>query len=257
MAIEEKKKLNDPFSRKKPDDIKEHQKATAHVYGDGIKCKTDVRGKARPQGKKRSAARLVVDATDGFIPLWAKNTVLRWRFEGRSLEAFDYPEEAKEALRHLMGEALLKWSDAVPVKFSERQEAWDFEVAIADRDDCDGSNCVWAEAFFPDSGRHQLIIYPIFFDGSLEKKLATLAHEFGHIFGLRHFFANIKEKDWPVEIVGKHQKFTIMNYGPNSYMTKQDRDDLKKLYKAAWSGDLTHINATPIRLMKPFSTYRH
>jgi len=59
----------------------------------------------------------------------------------------------------------------------------------------------------------------------------TLVHEIGHTFGLRHFSANISETAVPSLIFGTHQKFTIMNYGPDSKLTAQDKSDLKRLYQ--------------------------
>ena len=82
----------------------------------------------------------------------------------------------------------------------------------------------------------------------------TIAHEIGHIFGLRHFFAQVNESAWPAEVFGEHEKFSIMNYGANSVMTSDDKDDLRRLYQMAWAGQLTHINGTPIQLVKPFHT---
>ena len=43
-----------------------------------------------------------------------------------------------------------------------------------------------------------------------------------------------------------------MNYGPDSKLTSDDKSDLKRLYQLAWSGQLTHINGTPIRFVKPY-----
>ena len=45
-----------------------------------------------------------------------------------------------------------------------------------------------------------------------------------------------------------------MNYGDMSELTDNDRSDLSTLYRRAWSGDLLHINRTPIRLVRPFSS---
>lgn len=79
-------------------------------------------------------------------------------------------------------------------------------------------------------------------------------HEIGHIFGLRHFFANISETRWASEIFGTHRPLTIMNYGNQSELTDDDRSDLARLYQAVWTGELTNINGTPIRLVKPFNS---
>ena len=53
-------------------------------------------------------------------------------------------------------------------------------------------------------------------------------------------------------IFGEHKPFSIMNYGGLSELTDTDRSDLKKLYRSAWDGDLTNINGTPIKLVRPF-----
>jgi hypothetical protein len=113
---------------------------------------------------------------------------------------------------------------------------------------------VLASAFFPDAGRHKLYVYPILFRQPHQEQVETLCHEIGHSFGLRHFFAKVSETGSPSELFGKQKKFTIMNYGSLSKLTKTDKADLKKLYTLAWSGQLTQINGTPIHLVKPYHT---
>jgi hypothetical protein len=223
-----------------------------HVFGNHVVCDTDPRGHARPQG--RSPLEIVVDASEGFIPLWAKDTTLRWQFRERSLRVFRNPTAAKSAIRRLFGEALLAWGDAAPVRFAERSDAWDFEIVMRRADDCDANGCVLASAFFPDAGRHMLTLYPRMFSQSRAEQVETLIHEVGHIFGLRHFFANVSETAFPSQIFGVHRPFSIMNYGSQSTLTADDRADLKKLYQLAWRGQLTNINGTPIRFVKPFHT---
>ncbi|MGZ8313389.1 MAG: matrixin family metalloprotease [Allosphingosinicella sp.] len=228
--------------------------ADVHVYGKGHVCDTEKRGFPTPRG--RTLVEIVVDASDGFVPLWAENSTLRWRFQERSLRAFRDPEAAKVAIRQLLGEALLAWGDASPIRFAERSDAWDFEIAVRSGDQCNANGCVLASAFFPDQGQHELVIYPKMFSQSREEQVETLIHEIGHVFGLRHFFANISELRWRSEIFGSHNKFTIMNYGADSRLTDADRSDLSDLYRAVWTGQLPDINGTPIRLMKPFSCNR-
>ena len=169
---------------------------------------------------------------------------------------FENPEAAKTALRQLFGEALLAWGDAAPVRFSERHDAWDFEIVVRPEDKCTINGCTLASAFFPDPGRHELVIYPRMFAQVRAEQIETLAHELGHVFGLRHFFADVSETAWPVEIFGEHNKFSIMNYGANSTLTDTDRSDLTRLYEQVWNGDLTSINGTPVKLMRPFSHFR-
>jgi hypothetical protein len=223
-----------------------------HVLGPGIVCDTERRGHATPQG--RSPLEIVVDASEGFIPLWASEMTLKWRFRHRSMSEFENPDAAKNEIRMLFGEALLAWGTAAPIKFTEDEDLWDFEIVVRQGDDCSPGGCVLASAFFPDTGRHEFVVYPKMFTQNRKEQVDTFIHEIGHIFGLRHFFANISETRWASEIFGKHSQFSIMNYGSLSELTDDDKDDLAKLYRLAWTGGLTNINGTPIRLVKPFNT---
>jgi hypothetical protein len=162
------------------------------------------------------------------------------------------PDAAKAAIEQLLGETILAWGDAAPIKFAKRSDAWDFEIVMRRHDDCDINGCVLASAFFPDGGRHKLTLYPKMFTQDKKEQFETLIHEIGHIFGLRHFFAKVREAGFPSEIFGKHDKFTIMNYGPDSILTEYDKADLKTLYQMAWAGEVTEINGTPIKFVKPF-----
>jgi hypothetical protein len=241
----------DAFRLRLPEDAAREAEPEVHVIRKGVICATDSRGFATPMN--RSITEIVVDASEGFIPLWAKNTTLRWRFQQRSMSIFRNPTAAKAAIRRLMGEAIVAWGDARPVKFAERNDLWDFEIVVRPADQCTTQGCVLASAFFPDAGRHELRIYPKMFEQTREEQVETLVHEIGHVFGLRHFFAKIREADWPSHVFGTHSPFSIMNYGAQSQLTPQDKSDLKSLYQLAWSGQLTNINGTPIRLLKPFS----
>ncbi|WP_292291755.1 matrixin family metalloprotease [Mesorhizobium sp.] len=221
-----------------------------HIIREGVRCDTEKRGHTTPHG--RTPLEIVVDASEGFIPLWAKGTTLRWRFRDNSFAVFENQAAAKAAVEQLLGQAILKWGDSAPVKFAKRDDSWDFEVVMRSTDDCDDNGCVLASAFFPDAGRHKLTLYPRMFEQPSEEQVETLIHEIGHIFGLRHFFALVSETDWPAEIFGEHKKFSIMNYGNDSKLTSQDTFDLKRLYQMVWSGLLTEVNGTPIRIVKPF-----
>lgn len=188
------------------------------------------------------------------IPLWAANVTLYWRFKKSSFDAFANPEAAKDRVRGLLERAIASWGDACPVTFAEREQGWDFEIVVRNAPDCDVSGCVLASAFFPDAGQHKLTIYPTMFQLDEEEQIETLIHEIGHIFGLRHFFANVSETQIPAQLFGEDLEFTIMNYGEKSLITDQDRSDVRKLYELVRSGELKAINGTRVQLMKPFSS---
>jgi len=224
-------------------------KERRHRYGTGdhITCVTDTKGYTQPEDRDLKEIR--VDATNGHIPLWDKNVTLNWRFSRSFGDQFDDGDAAKAGMRDLLGRALEAWSDACPVKFREVRDGHDFEIAMHRRD-CDADGCVLASAFFPGEADRILYIYPTMFEQIEREQLATIVHELGHVFGLRHFFANLSEKQWKSQLFGKSKATSIMNYGSKSKLTALDIRDLKRLYAMVWSGELTEINGTPIKKYK-------
>lgn len=242
--------VTNPFKMREPSAAATAAAPLVHLIRPGVRCDTEKRGQPTPRGLSPNKIR--VDATNGFIPLWAPGVTLNWRFQERSMRYFEDPEAAKSAIEDLLGAALEQWGDAAPVQFDRSDDVWDFEIVMSSSDDCDPNGCVLASAFFPDAGQHQLWMYPRMFTQSPKEVVDTFIHEIGHIFGLRHFFANVSETAWPSELFGTDAPFSIMNYGAQSELTDVDRSDLRRLYDAAWSGELTHINRTKIRLVQPF-----
>lgn len=228
-----------------------------HVFGKTmhIVCNTEPRGYRMPEN--RSLLEHRIHTTEGIVPLWEQGQTLRWHFQERSLSAFARQEELKSYIRRLLGKALESWGNAAPIKFSEQEDAWDFEISVKSEKDCDINGCVAASAFFPDDGRHEFVVYPSLFDLNADEQLETFIHEIGHIFGLRHWFANISETGWPSVQFGSDSRFTVMNYGDESMFTDQDKQDLARLYRSAWDGTLAEINGTPIRFVQPYHMKRY
>jgi hypothetical protein len=223
-----------------------------HLLKPGILCDTESRGYSIP--KNSNPLSLVVDSSAGFVPLWDIDTVLRWRFRERSMAYFANPIEAKLYITNIFGEALLAWGNSAPVSFKYDEDVWDFEFVMQSADQCNGGGCVLASAFFPGTAQHNLTLYPKLFGQTRKEQVDTLVHEIGHVFGLRHFFAKLAEGAWPSQIFGRHHEFSIMNYGNLSELTNADKEDLELLYRTAWNGSLTHINGTPIRFIRPYSS---
>jgi hypothetical protein len=217
-----------------------------HAFNNGIVCTTEsIASNPSPES-------LVVEATDGFIPLWAHGSVLHWRFNFESIDQYVNAEDLKNAFREPFAQAIFLWGDAAPVRFREVTENADFEVHIDKFDRCTPSGCTLASSFFPGPGREKLFVYPKMFTQTTKEQIDTLIHEVGHIFGLRHFFAGDREKKFPSELFGEQNPFTIMNYGNLSELTDSDKSDLSLLYSSTWSGSLVEINRTPIKLFRPY-----
>lgn len=225
------------------------KKEYLHIYNKNVICVTDSKGYPEPDNKDMIEIR--VDASNGFIPLWEKGVTLNWRFSKSFSSYFAKPELAKAGIKKLLGEAILAWQDACPIKFHEDNDAWDFEIAMH-QEDCDNSGCVLASAFFPGPGQNTVYIYPTLFKQRYQEQVETMVHEIGHIFGLRHFFANISEKEWASESYGTEDEISIMNYGDKSSLTVNDIKDLKSLYQLVWNGQLTEINGTKIKLFDSY-----
>jgi hypothetical protein len=249
----------DPFALRDDEFVTEHLHQVAEpestragrLEGAGaILCDTDAPGSSTPGGL--SPLEIVLDATDGFIPLWDRDTTLKWRFKPSTLAGFKRPDLARAEIERLLAEGIRLWGDAVPVRFSQSSDDWDFEIVVRDSDRCDPNGCVLASAFFPDAGRHELVLYPKMFGQAEQEQIETLAHELGHVFGLRHFFAQLSEQQWPSVLWGQQSRFTIMNYGGDSRMTDADRSDLRALYEAVWDGRIKEINGTKVRLFRPY-----
>jgi Matrixin len=242
---------NNPFQLRNANEAGELRKSQVQIFRKFV-CDTESPGRATPGGL--SIEELVLNAPGGVIPLWEKNTTLRWRFRESSLAFFQNPAAAKTAIKDLFAEVVMAWGDSAPIKFSQDEDTWDFEIVVKMSPSCDSNGCVLASAFFPDEGRHPLWLYPTMFTQERQEQVETLAHEIGHVFGLRHFFAQLSETNSPSVLFGMQNPESIMNYGPQSKLTETDKADLKRLYQMAWSGELTKINGTPIKFVKPFHT---
>ena len=214
----------------------------------GIRCATE-----RPQ--VGPVPEIVVDVTEGKVPLWARGTTLHWRFNDESFERYGDASATKRKVDGLMRDAIDAWGKNSPVKFRKSEKAWDFDIYMRVRRNCDDDSCVLASAFFPSSRRQRVVMYPSMFDQEHEGpdgQLATMVHEIGHIFGLRHYFAQKDkyERKFPSLVYGTHSPHTIMNYGEESVLTEADRKDLRRLYEAAWSASPADSVGKEVRLVQ-------
>lgn len=148
--------MEDPFEpridnafERNPDAAHAAQESPYHLISQGVICDTDSVGHEQPGG--RSSTELVLDSPDGYIPLWAPNSKLYWRFEERAFSSFVRPAAAKAYIRDLMAAAIDAWGAAVPVRFKERSHGVDFDSrlwSVGPRSVLTG-DASWRAPFFP------------------------------------------------------------------------------------------------------------
>lgn len=166
------------------------------------------------------------------VPRWAAGTKLRYVI---CAETFPHPEDAALAASNL-AQAIDQFAD-VPVTFEEvtRNTKAHFRVVYKDPVCADEAN-VLASAFFPNRGPRNtrtLHIYALAFrKRHIGSQVQVLAHEVGHILGLRHEFAP-ESAECRSFTYGRRNPDSIMSYPADwstAKVTQQDIDELRGLY---------------------------
>ncbi|CAN0352313.1 unnamed protein product, partial [Ectocarpus sp. 4 AP-2014] len=121
-------------SKRKDRSGDEESEKQLHRLGKNLVCRTDERGFATPGD--RGPLDLVLDASEGFIPLWRFGTTLRWCFDEAALNALEDRVRRGSQVRDLIEEAMMAWGDAAPVKLREERDSYDFRVVVHASDDC-------------------------------------------------------------------------------------------------------------------------
>ena len=214
-----------------------------------IRCQTDQVG--RGQVAKAGNDSLVVDNTDGFVPLWQRGTVLRYKIDIESFQSlYANANETIANVERSFDEAFRSWRFE-GIDMQRNQQSFDFIIHAADTNGDALNGYVLASAFFPSSNLNHFQIHPEAFTMG-NGLVQTLQHEIGHVFGLRHWFY---WRESPAKLFGDQSEKTIMNYGANSVLTDQDRADLQRMYNAVWSGEPNIFgDNTPVVLFDPYST---
>ncbi|PKK42685.1 hypothetical protein CI102_12727 [Trichoderma harzianum] len=160
---------------------------------------------------------------DGKIPRWRKGSELSYVV---CVESF--PSPLSSLVEDSMKAAIDMWG-GISVRFKQvaRNDPATFAVIYENR-----NRNVYACSFFPNDSSRELTIYP----PSLREPnyLANiLAHEVGHILGLRHEFAHEREKGHASALFGSENADSIMNYFDHPkqlQVREQDLEELKRFY---------------------------
>lgn len=160
---------------------------------------------------------------DGEIPRWRRGSELSYVV---CVESF--PAPLSSLVQDSMKAAIDMWC-GIGVSFKQvaRNDPATFAIVYKNR-----NRNTYARSFFPNESSRELIIYP----PSLQNTnylSNILAHEVGHILGLRHEFAYEREKGYPSVLFGSKNTDSIMNYFDHPkrlQVREQDLEELERFY---------------------------
>ncbi|KAI0469022.1 hypothetical protein F4859DRAFT_488262 [Xylaria cf. heliscus] len=164
-----------------------------------------------------------------YIPRWLTGEFVDYVI---NTESFVNPGLARFTARKAV-EAIAMWQNiGVSFRKVSRDEPATFQIKYRDLPS-DGSDDVYAEAFFPQAGPGTLFVYKLALETANGDYLANfLAHEIGHILGLRHIFAE-EDREPRSLLWGSRNESSIMNRFADLSLysvQEQDRTELRSFY---------------------------
>ncbi|KAL6794415.1 hypothetical protein J3E68DRAFT_373922 [Trichoderma sp. SZMC 28012] len=137
-----------------------------------------------------------------------------------------FPSTFANSVETAMREAVSMWQGrGVKLTQVQRHDKATFAVMYEHEDNDDAC----ARSFFPnDKAPHTLMVYAKSRE-ELDFLANILAHEIGHILGLRHERAHVRERDDRSELIGIENLRSVMNYHSHASKFRVKNSDLEGL----------------------------
>lgn len=187
-----------------------------------------------------------------YIPRWRKGSELTYTVDVESFPTLAEAMQVKEAMQ----EAISMWKGiGASFKYLEVDINGSATFVVTYRRD--GPRDLYARSFFPDDSTGELPVYNLALSNAAH--LANiLAHEVGHILGLRHEFADEYHPEgriFPCVLLGKKNPRSIMNYYKDPGQLKVSEQDLRGLKELYECNDGSY-KGLPIHDYDPISRQR-
>lgn len=186
---------------------------------------------------------------DPSMSFWQKDQKLYWRFSNLIQN-----EELKIKFRKHLSNAESMWGGALklPIALEERTEytnVVDFEVIYKKNP---AGELSLANVFLPTTQKSVFEIYDRFISQDENTQLNIIAHELGHIYGLRHTFIDYGSETDQIQYGGSTDSESVMNTNASNPVTSKDRAQLWDLYTNIWSKKTLFINGVAVTLVLPY-----
>ncbi|KAL7791751.1 hypothetical protein V8C43DRAFT_283862 [Trichoderma afarasin] len=171
------------------------------------------------------------DFKEDYIPRWRRGSELTYTIDAKSFPTSAEAVQVKAAMQT----AISMWKGiGASFKYLEVDNSDSATFVVTYH--CHGPRNIYASSFFPDESPGDLLVYKLGL--SHAAYLANiLAHEIGHILGLRHEFADKNHKEGKIlrcVLFGKKNPRSIMNYHEDLgqlQVSEQDLRELKDFYE--------------------------
>ncbi|KAL6801082.1 hypothetical protein GGI42DRAFT_343179 [Trichoderma sp. SZMC 28013] len=171
------------------------------------------------------------DFKEDYIPRWRRGSELTYTVNVKS-----FPTSAEAAqVKAAMQTAVSMWK-GIGASFKYLEVDLNDSATFVVTYHCHGPRNIYASSFFPDESPADLLVYKLGLSNAAY--LANiLAHEIGHILGLRHEFADKNHKEGKIlrcVLFGKKNPRSIMNYHEDPgqlQVSEQDLRELKEFYE--------------------------